>query len=413
MKKLSLLLCLALVLGMLGGVAGASETITIEFFQQKMEEGPQKGYQAVIDKFHEEYPNIRIELNTVPDAGSVLVSRISSGDIPPLFSDYPTQMQFREKVKNGIVLDITEQEFLSRSSAPAIEMSRAHQDGKNYALPLSGNYMGVYYNIDIFEENGLSIPTTYDELLAVCAALEAADIQPFVFTFMDPGRVGHMFQTMTISWSGGAVYDQILEVIAGNYDMNNSEELRKVAGRILEVIPYGNSDAFAVADTSMWDDFANGRAAMCITGSYARGTILLANPDVNMGVFPLPSDTEAETTILTGLDAALCVSAQASPEEQDAALKFLEFISRPESAQIFYDHDGAPSLIAGVVNEDTRIDPVINKMQTGPSHDWMASTVDGNVQSEIYNVVQQLLIDHDVDAFLANVQDAIVITSQQ
>ena len=64
--------------------------LEIEFFQQKMEEGPQKGYQAIIDKFNEENSDIRIEMNTVPDAGTVLTSRIASGDIPVLFSDYPT-----------------------------------------------------------------------------------------------------------------------------------------------------------------------------------------------------------------------------------------------------------------------------------------------------------------------------------
>ncbi len=41
--------------------------------------------------------DIRIEMNTVPDAGTVLTSRISSGDIPVIFSDYPTQQQFRQE----------------------------------------------------------------------------------------------------------------------------------------------------------------------------------------------------------------------------------------------------------------------------------------------------------------------------
>ena len=71
----------------------SGDVLTIEFFQQKGEEGPQKGYQAIIDKFNAENPDIVIEMNTVPDAGTVLTSRISSGDIPVIFSDYPTQMQ--------------------------------------------------------------------------------------------------------------------------------------------------------------------------------------------------------------------------------------------------------------------------------------------------------------------------------
>lgn len=57
----------------------SGEVLTIEFFQQKGEEGPQKGYQAIIDKFNAENPDIVIEMNTVPDPGTVLTSRISSG----------------------------------------------------------------------------------------------------------------------------------------------------------------------------------------------------------------------------------------------------------------------------------------------------------------------------------------------
>ena len=52
----------------LGVGAKADEPLTIEFFQQKGEEGPQKGYQAIIDKFNEENTDIKIEMNTVPDA---------------------------------------------------------------------------------------------------------------------------------------------------------------------------------------------------------------------------------------------------------------------------------------------------------------------------------------------------------
>ena len=49
----------------------SGDVLTIEFFQQKGEEGPQKGYQAIIDKFNAENPDIVIEMNTVPDAGTV------------------------------------------------------------------------------------------------------------------------------------------------------------------------------------------------------------------------------------------------------------------------------------------------------------------------------------------------------
>ena len=107
-KKFAAVFCSALALTStlcFGGTALADEPLKIEFFQQKGEEGPQKGYKAIIEKFNEENPDIEIEMNTVPDAGTVLTSRISSGDIPVIFSDFPTQTQFKQKVANGYVQD--------------------------------------------------------------------------------------------------------------------------------------------------------------------------------------------------------------------------------------------------------------------------------------------------------------------
>jgi raffinose/stachyose/melibiose transport system substrate-binding protein len=398
-----------------GGRQSAASTggiTTIEFFQQKMEEGPQRGYQAVLDRFNTEYAGkYKIEMNTVPEAGQVLTSRVVSGDIPPLFSDYPTQLQFKEKVQNGFLQDLTGQSFMSRVNPPALVMSKA-PDGKDYAMPLSHNFMAVYYNIDIFNANNIAVPRTYRELIDACNKLKAAGIQPLVLTFATPGRVGHMFQAMNAAWTanGGGV-EKFASAMKGG-KIAGDAELTTMAQRVLELTAFANSDAFALPDTGMWENFANGKAAMCITGSYARGTIFLANPNVNMGVFPIPGDTPETATLLSGVDAALSVSARAKANEKEAALAFLEFISRTENAQIFCDSDGAPSTITAVKYLDPRVDPVINKMKSGPLHDWFASTIPGNVQNEIYNVVQQFLMDKQVNALLNQLQQTIAAAAQ-
>ena len=200
-KQLAIVLSAAMALTGTFGISGtvmAEEPLKIEFFQQKGEEGPQKGYQAIIDKFNEENPDIVIEMNTVPDPGTVLTSRISSGDIPVIFSDYPTQTQFKQKVANGYVQDLSDQEFLSNVNESSLEMTK-QEDGGYYALPYSRNYIGVYYNQQIFEDNGIEIPTTWEEFLAVCDKLKEAGITPVGMHGKDPGRVGHLFQSVTIT----------------------------------------------------------------------------------------------------------------------------------------------------------------------------------------------------------------------
>ena len=64
-KSLAALLCatMAMTACMLPATAAmADEPLKIEFFQQKGEEGPQKGYKEIIDKFNKENSDIEIEM---------------------------------------------------------------------------------------------------------------------------------------------------------------------------------------------------------------------------------------------------------------------------------------------------------------------------------------------------------------
>ena len=93
-----------------------------------MEEAPQRAYAEAIAKFQEENPDLVTQLNTVPDAGTVLQQRISTGDIPPIFTDYLTQMQFKTKVANGYIECLEGQEWLERVNPGMLAESvcRAH-----------------------------------------------------------------------------------------------------------------------------------------------------------------------------------------------------------------------------------------------------------------------------------------------
>lgn len=412
-RKLAVILSAATVLTSLGygGVAFAEEPLKIEFFQQKGEEGPQKGYQEIIDKFNEENPDVVIEMNTVPDPGTVLTSRISSGDIPVIFSDYPTQTQFKQKVANGYVQDLSDQEFLSNVNEFSLEMTK-QEDGGYYALPYSRNYIGVYYNQKMFEENGLEVPKTWEEFTAVCDKLQEAGITPIGMHGKDPGRVGHLFQCATVAWAPNGV-ETIGAAANGEAKIEGDAEFTNVFEKMKTLLSYANEDALALSDTTCYENFANGQYAMTITGSYARGTIQSINQDLQMGVFPLPNDTYEDTKCLSGIDAAICVSAQASDEEKDAAYRFLAYLADTENAQTFCDYDGAPSCINGVVNDDEGILPMVEMINAGQTHDWMASTINNNVITDLYNVVQGFWADQDVEGVLKNMDDSIAVMSAQ
>lgn len=73
-KVLAMVLALCMVL-----TASMAMAEKVEFFQQKMEEGPQKAYAEVLALFNEEYPDIEIEINTVPEGQSQILCKVHLG----------------------------------------------------------------------------------------------------------------------------------------------------------------------------------------------------------------------------------------------------------------------------------------------------------------------------------------------
>lgn len=61
-------------------------------------------------------------------------------------------------------------------------------DGKQYCVPMNIAYWVMFYNKALFTENGIEVPTTWDELNAAAAKLKAAGVTPYyqtstLFTF--------------------------------------------------------------------------------------------------------------------------------------------------------------------------------------------------------------------------------------
>ena len=180
----------------------------------------------------------------------------------------------------------------------------------------------------------------------------------------DPGRVGHILQCAVVAWAPNGV-ETIEKTVAGEATIAGDIEFPQVFDKMKTLLTYANEDALALSDTKCWENFTNGKYAMCITGSYARGTISFLNEDLKIGVFPLPNDTVETTNSLSGIDAAVCVSAKASDEEKEAAYRFLAYLAEPENAQIFCNNHGAPSCINGVVNDDTGVAPMVELINAG------------------------------------------------
>lgn len=102
----------------------------------------------------------------VPDAQEVLMTRASSDSLPDMMNHWPTDTQFVQFEDEGLLLDLSEKDYMKNIDSKYLDAVKA-KDGKNYIAPYNVNFMGVYYNKDKFEEAGYTMPTKWDELIAL------------------------------------------------------------------------------------------------------------------------------------------------------------------------------------------------------------------------------------------------------
>src|SRR5690606_31120916 len=137
------------------------------------------------------YNDSQDEIEVVFDTSSNLQAGFLRGNPPDLgLLNYNMEMaRFMERGALSDLGDMPEAERI-RPDVQELVDQYATYPGRTSVLPYSVMAASVIYNVDIFEQHGLEVPTTWDELIAVCDALEAAGVTPFYGTFKEPWSIG-------------------------------------------------------------------------------------------------------------------------------------------------------------------------------------------------------------------------------
>ena len=281
----------------------------------------------------------------------------------------------------------------------------AEYNGSQISLPYTLSLYGIHYNTEIFDELGLEIPTTMDALIDVCAKLKEAGYDAFALPL---GNNAAQMAERLISAFDGNSYVEFQAVADGELDIHDVKSLQALADFWLAVKPYSTEDALGMDNDSAHADFINRKAAMRLQGSWYLSTVKNADTDFPVGLFGIPSPVTNDVIIPVNIDTGFSVSTStAHPEE---AMKFVEFLSRPEVAQKYYAVDGNINMIKGVEYDKTEYMDVYNlvmdgKMSLTQINLWQQGT---NVRSGIAAAVQELYADEDLEAFYQTCYDTII-----
>ena len=377
--------------------------VAIELFHQKPENV--ELYNTLVNKFMEENPDIQVNVTLAESTTTTLISRVAAGNIPQLVSVFPWNASYKDMFREGLFMDLTDQDFMKRVTPSVLE--RCEVNGKQYSLPLTTNSFGLYYNVDIFNELGLTIPKTMDEMWGVCDKLVEAGIQPFSFPDKKAVRINQQFDRMLIGCVDHDFYSKCDEQINGSYNIKDDPNIRKYAETILKLREYGNPDSLGYDDEPAYEEFTSGKSAMYIDGSWAVTTFETMNPDLNFNCTAIPAITTDDFWTCGTVDTAYSISADCTPEQQDACIRFLDFLVREDIAQEFSDGDKNPTLIQGVKYNVPQLKEINDYIDEGRFAPSLASIWPQDLRNSLVVSVQALILDKDVDTFLDEFQSLV------
>lgn len=338
----------ASVLVACGNSSSSSSSVTeVEFFSQKPE--MQATLQEIVDDYNKSQDEVKVKLTSVPDAGTVLKTRIANGEAPDVINIYPQNADFKGWAADGQFVDLTdESDILGNLNEGAAEAYAV--DSKIYNVPLTTNVSGIYYNKDAFDKLGIEVPKSLAEFQDIVKKIKDDGQTPFAEALGDPWTVNGFAQLAWIQSAGSpqAANDYLRFSDKGAI---KSDEVSKNVAAYLDLLAgngQSNSDGALYADTVAV--FSEGKALMMANGSWALTVIKQQKPDFEVGFFPMPGLTADAPTMTVGA-ADMAVSISAESKNVDASKDFVKYLSSTEAMQKYYDVDGSPTSVKGVETE--------------------------------------------------------------
>ena len=337
-KKILLVVLTFLLVGSVVGfsttaIAQEEEPVTIQVFYPVAVDAPiaeiLNGY---IDDFQAEYPYITVEpvfSGGYADVQTAIQTTIDGGGEPPavavllatalydlINADYIAPL-------DGYIADMEDGEAYVEDFLPAF-LANSYYDDQLWSIPFQRSAVVLYYNADMFAAAGLEPPTSWETWAEAAQALTVTegDTTNWGMHFSSDWPYW-LFQPLAIGAGQNILEDDCTVVFDDPAVIEAVQFLIDLSGEY-GAMPAGVQASWGTDTT----DLASGATAMI---AHSSGSLagLLAQSDFELGVMPYPGKEEGTYASVPG-GGNFYIMKGAAPEKQDAAWKFIEFLSRPE-----------------------------------------------------------------------------------
>lgn len=395
---------LAATAAALGGCAQnpSDDVTTLNFFQFKGE--ALEDFDKIIADFESENPDIKVVQNQVADADTVIRTLLVKDKAPDVIT-LNANGGFGKLAQAGVFYDFSEEPVLQTIS-PAVQEILAdlgNKEGEVNGLGYVNNANGVIYNQDIFEEQGLEVPETWDEFIAICDALEDAGITPFYGTLADSWTGLPSFNALGAYPSQGDFWDRMRaegENVGPDSEVSFQKDFPEALDQQYELYSKYMQDGYR---GKTYDDgnaaFANGEVAMLLQGIWATNPIKQVDPDIRAGIFPYPATDDPEDRLLvSGVDVVVTMGKDTPHKEE--ALRFIDYMFEKGVIEEFA---ASQNMVPSVEGAQLGDDPALQSVKPYFDEGRITGFIDHQIPPSIplAAIIQQFLFSGDADAALA------------
>jgi len=342
---------------------------------------------AFNEDFQAKYPNITVDMSVVNanDLSTVTQTRLNANDVDVVdmfgfanaaqpYMKNVTPPNWQTLIDAGLIMDISDQPFVQNYDTATIEDAGTY-NGKVYEINLGRvSYSGIYYNKDLFAANNVTVPTTWDELVAACETFNAADIP----CMTAGGKDGWPIFVGAYGLIGAIYPDQAALVEGlwtGDIKWNDAKSLEMWEKMKVYAQDMMESGASGIAGDAAPGRFASGAVAMFPGGTWYASAIEAAEPAFEWGYIPFPgSDDPEDNKYLFGkYDQGWVIAANTS--HKDAAVAYLTEFSDPDNYQAFANAVGFIPTQPGATLDTqigTEVAPYLENFRVGYEQYWVA-----------------------------------------
>ncbi|KAA0965562.1 ABC transporter substrate-binding protein [Sporosarcina sp. ANT_H38] len=359
-KRGFLLICSVFILTTLTALVGCSsdkkegsnvDGVTTITFWHSMNAQTGDAVGKVIELFEEANPKIKVDAVYIANQGEgqneKLLTSIAGGNPPDVA--YFDRFEIASWAAQNSLEDLTayaEKDSITKENYYPYTWEEASYEGKVYGIPTTTDARLVYYNKDHFEEVGLdpeNPPTSIAELESAAEKLMIKDGKKIK-------RIGFIpwyGQGWFYGWGwafGGDFYDAETNSVSAN-NPKNIEALQWMTDyakkyNVEEIAGFTDSQG-----EGAMDPFLTGQLSMKVDGNWGVAAIEKFKPDLNYGVFPIPTPSGADHKTWSG---GWSVVMPKGAKEKDAAWEFIKFFGEEEGQKVFSEISRDFSVIESV-----------------------------------------------------------------